>query len=302
MSVKEALAWFVAIALFIFGTFERVEKYSSKADLDTYYLMLTIKRDRVGSLWHRAVRRFFDRVFGRGVKLRSFVFPRFSRVLIITGMIHMAIYIFVLCSTALSEGFMFHGISYHGVLAPVAASFISCAPLDYVSFGKTRLLITCASRTTRFALWLLLAITDLICALPLVIVSGFVFIFIYYYIFLSLAHQHPTIFADIFGVTLQLDPDGRINWDHTLEKLTDTGNLLIIMMMNIASSIVSSVVVFAFVGSLLSARALNSISAFQVFLDKHTSVQDKPLQIVGLIAVILFGAVFWGCCAFTRLL
>jgi hypothetical protein len=96
MPIKEAMVLYISVAGLIYLVFERVEKLSSKSDLELYYLLMTIKRENIASVWHNGILRFFDSVFGRGVRAGTLTLPRFSRVILFTALIHCLSYVFII--------------------------------------------------------------------------------------------------------------------------------------------------------------------------------------------------------------
>jgi hypothetical protein len=137
VSLGEAATWFVSISSTIFIVFERVEKFSSKADLELYYLILTVKRTAFDRPWHMAVSRFFDKIFGRGNQLRIIYFPSFFRTFAFTSVVTGCISVFIITQDGLwhikGEGTAF-----------IIAYMISIA-LDYIVFAKTRTILRMSS-------------------------------------------------------------------------------------------------------------------------------------------------------------
>ena len=88
MSFAVAAGWFISASGLIILLFERVEKYSSKADLDLYYLLLTVKRKRGAVSWNSAVSTFFDKIFDDGRKFGPLFAPRLARVLLFSFLIY----------------------------------------------------------------------------------------------------------------------------------------------------------------------------------------------------------------------
>src|SRR4051794_6960456 len=84
MSLEAAAAWFASVCAAIFVIFERVEKLSSKSDLELYYLLITVERTSLSSPWHIAPIRFFDKIFGTGKLVGPVLFPRLLRVIVFT--------------------------------------------------------------------------------------------------------------------------------------------------------------------------------------------------------------------------
>jgi hypothetical protein len=288
MSLDRVIELYLTIAGVIYVVFERLEKYSSKSDLELYYLVITIKRENVIAVWHEATIRFFDKLFGIGLKLGSLILPRLSRVFLLTCSIHLLFYILMFRSMPMST---FGNVT----LLPIVTSLVISVPFDFVSFAKTRLIIRAASRSENGFYWLFLILIDAAASCVLAGIALTAFWFAYFYFVTSFAENHPQIFASVFHIARQLDPDGAVNWEHTFESVTDMGNLVINIAMQLASAGVSFLAVSLLVLSLASARLMRKAAAIQKFLDQHTSIEEKPLQIVGAIGIVIFSIAFWTC-------
>jgi len=220
MSLDRVIELYLAIAGVIYVVFERLEKYSSKADLDLYYLVITIKRENVAAVWHEATIRFFDKLFGIGFRVGSLILPRLSRVLLLTVAIHLLFYILVFRSMRMSTfGYV--------TLLPIVTSLLISLPFDLVSFGKTRLIIRAASRSENSYYWLFLVLLDALASCLLAVIALVVFTFVYFGLVAEFAEHHPQIFVSVFHIARQMNPDGSVNWGHTFESVDDTGNLVI---------------------------------------------------------------------------
>jgi hypothetical protein len=101
--------------------------------------------------------------------------------------------------------------------------------------------------------------------------------------------------------------DGKPDWDETFYEigLTGTPNIVFMVMLNAISAFVSTLIVIVFLLALLTSKAVlqitQKIPALQNFIDTHTSVQDKPLQVLSLFAIGVFTVIFWVLYAITRL-
>jgi hypothetical protein len=205
---------------------------------------------------------------------------------LLTASIHLVAYIFLFRSMNISA---FGTVT----LLPVLTSFLVCVPFDYVSFAKTRFVVQAAARSDNSYYWALLLLIDIVCSCILALAALVAFVFVFFYFVVRIAELTPAISYDIFRIKKQMDPDGSINWEHTFESVTDIGNLFVNAFAELASLSLSSSTVCLLVLSLVCARLIQRLGVVQEFLDKHTSVQEKPLQIVGVISVIIFSAIFW---------
>jgi hypothetical protein len=52
MSFPAAMGWFSSAVAFILATFAFVEKFSSKEDLEKYYLLITVSRFKFSAQWY----------------------------------------------------------------------------------------------------------------------------------------------------------------------------------------------------------------------------------------------------------
>jgi hypothetical protein len=61
---------------------------------------------------------------------------------------------------------------------------------------------------------------------------------------------------------------------------------------NVVSASLSTLTIVLFIGATFASYIVNHIDVVQGFLERHTAVYNKPLQILGLLAAILFGGYF----------
>ncbi|MFZ2106121.1 MAG: hypothetical protein WAV18_12205 [Roseiarcus sp.] len=66
-----------------------------------------------------------------------------------------------------------------------------------------------------------------------------------------------------------------------------------ILAQNFITASVSTVVVLIFIFAILLSRIKEYVPSVQEFIDNHTAVADKPLQILGLLLVCAVTIVFW---------
>jgi len=294
MPIDRAIEFYLMVSGAIYFVFERLERFSNKADLELYYRMLTIKRENLAPVWREAIIRFFDKLFGAGARIGSLTFPLFSRVVLLTGLIHLFAYFFLFRSMSMS---IFGGTVS---LLQITTSFLICLPFDFISFAKTRAIIQAGARSDKAYYSALLIFIDMVGSVLLGVLALFVFATVFFSFVVPLAEHYPAAFSTMFRITKALDPDGTVNWRHTFESIEMTDNLVVNATMELASAGVSSFIVCLLVLSLACAWSLGKLSAVQDFLDSHTSIGDKPLQIVGAIAVVLFSIVFWTAYAISR--
>jgi hypothetical protein len=62
---------------------------------------------------------------------------------------------------------------------------------------------------------------------------------------------------------------------------------------NIFAASLSTIIIILFVAATIASHFANNISVVQEFLDGHTAVLEKPLQIFGAMVVVLFAVLFW---------
>ena len=88
--------------------------------------------------------------------------------------------------------------------------------------------------------------------------------------------------------------DGKIDFFNTFMDagLSDT-NLLGFWFASAISAAISTLALLTFVLAVAVSRLMEAIPAIQELIDTHTAVQEKPLQILSLFAVIGFGSLFW---------
>jgi hypothetical protein len=88
---------------------------------------------------------------------------------------------------------------------------------------------------------------------------------------------------------------GIINWDETFYSvgLEGTPNIVYIMVGNAISVALSSTILVIFILAIIGVSIIWKIPYVQDFIDAHTAIQEKPLQIVGLCTVFAFSVFFW---------
>jgi hypothetical protein len=69
MPIDRAIEFYLMVSGAIYFVFERLERFSNKADLELYYRMLMIKRENLAPVWREAIIRFFDKLFGAGSRI-----------------------------------------------------------------------------------------------------------------------------------------------------------------------------------------------------------------------------------------
>jgi hypothetical protein len=282
MSLSAGAAWFISISGLILLTFERVEKYSSEADLELYYLLLTVKRPAGTHPWHAALSSFFDSIFGEGWTSGPLYAPLWSRVALFSLVVHLAILLLILAGDNFDHA--------RGWFFIAATAFLANLPCDYITFAKTRTFIKAFPNHPSPLRALLYFSGDI--ALLLVIIS------------LSMAlwgglqafflHAAPNLTAWL----LRLQPvieNGQIDWEETFYQVRLTGmpTILVLVLIDSVSAFVSTAVFGVFMLSVYASYARQFIPRLQAFLDDHTAVRKKPLQILGLFAVVGFAIIFW---------
>jgi hypothetical protein len=274
MPIKDAIALYLSLASLIYVVFERVEKFSSKSDIEPYYLLITVKRQNIATVWHEGILRFFDRIFGRGLRVGTLTMPLFSRTVLLTASIHLIVYILFLRSVKLSTSGFAHP------LLPLLTSFVICVPFDFISFAKTRFIMQTATRGSNAYYLALLFLVDVVFSFLLAGAALASYVFVFFNFLIPVAKRYPMISSVIFRIKLQMDQDSAVNWDHTFESMTDIGNLLFNALMDIASLGLSSSIVFIFVLSLckvVDGEVAPSLIGSIKSLERARALADAPL-------------------------
>jgi hypothetical protein len=244
VSFAAAGAWFISICAAIFVAFERVETFSSKADLELYYLLITVNRTEYGSPWHLAVARFFDKIFGKRQYLHFVDAPSLYRVAIFTLAVHAGLFIWIVASDGL-----FH---VKGVVTVVALSFVICVILHYAVFAKTRILTRLSSGMLNPIFSVVYFLVDISLLILLIALAKLVFSLMLDF----LVSDIPGVTAWVLHVEIALR-NGQPAWDETFYQvgLTGTPNIVFIMLANAISSFGSLIVITVFVIALLASKA-----------------------------------------------
>jgi hypothetical protein len=251
---------------------------------------------------HDALKRFVDTVFGRVRIYRGLYGPSPLRVAIVTVICNALIWTI---NSITSYGIDFRRGDLLLLTFSVAFGFV----FDYLSFSKTRAVVYyLASGQRSLATTILVSILDIaivpILAIPVIILSLEVLDF--------LLANFPRAVSWILGLDIifkyQTTPGWTdkttINWDETFyrQHLSGIPTGILFGLINLVSFALSGIVNLIFLLSIMAYRAKARIPALQEFIDSHTSVQEKPLQILGLLAVGLFAIAFWSCYAVSKLI
>jgi hypothetical protein len=119
VTISQAMTWFSATAGSIFLPFVLVEKFSSKEDLENYYLLITVDRFKFNAQWYLLLIKFVDLFFGFHKIYGKLIVPSVFRVAAYTICINTII--------TLSLQLPF-------ILLIVPGNFL----FDYLNFLKTR--------------------------------------------------------------------------------------------------------------------------------------------------------------------
>lgn len=277
MSIWEAMAWFWSTFLGILLIFERVEKFSSKHDLEQYYLLLTVHPSKVSRPLHSAVSAFFDKIFGVGPRFGPIHSPSILRILI---------YSF---ATTMFAVWVFNDRVKQFILVFFLA-FISGVFFDYLSFSKTRTIIDRLSSSSGFLRYVIAIAADAFGLFLLMYCSVRMFVLLQY---LSIE-----VIPQITAWVLRIQPvveGGEINWDETFYRngLQGTPLFSVQFLYVMFSASISTLIFLVFVFSAFVSSLRDRIPFMQRFIDNHTSAQEKPLQVIGLLAGIGYGVVYW---------
>jgi hypothetical protein len=133
--------WFCATAPLIFAPFKIVETFSSEADLEHYYLLITAKR-KFSADWYLLLLKFVDLFFGFH-KVRSLMLPSVVLVFIYTILINLLVTIEIFSTKSIVAGLTYIPATYirsmSGWLIPtLIANFF----FNYINIYKSRRVIS----------------------------------------------------------------------------------------------------------------------------------------------------------------
>ena len=279
------VASYIFICGFIWIAFERAEKIASKKLLEDTYLLITAQRNLSINL-HEVLLRYYDAALGMTrISLGAFV-PSLNATILYSTM-----------TSCVLVGFLeymdnFGYIENH----PRAFGFFLTVVVlsnmigDYLNFSKTRLILEISIRYKSLAIWILLVISEIACAVGIFFLVGMMFELIMF----MTVKMAPEATAVAVGAEILIEKSG-INWNETfyLVRLEGTPNVMAPLAVSFVSSFISLMVVASFATAAGVTDILSGIPTLQRLLNSKTSVADRPLSVLGAIAIIIFTIIYW---------
>jgi len=98
----------------------------------------------------------------------------------------------------------------------------------------------------------------------------------------------------LLGIKPEIKKDGTIDFFNTfMDAQLEDNYVFGFWLASAISAATSTLALLTFVLAVVVSRLKEVIPSIQDLMDTHTSVQEKPLQILSLFAVLGFGLLFW---------